>query len=112
LKCPPALIASGALQSPFSCTWKPNWRLGGRSRTSARTSTLPSNSRKETLPQTLLPDFASSFADATVPPSSHAQPARLRDSTTPVITCSFIFVSSFADCYVAAVQRPAPANQS
>src|SRR6478735_2948320 len=30
LKCPPALLASAALQSPFSCTWMPCTLLGWR----------------------------------------------------------------------------------
>ena len=40
----PALLASAALQSPFSWTWKPNWPFGGSPPTTRRAASRPSPS--------------------------------------------------------------------
>src|SRR5690606_10428333 len=56
LKWLPALVASAALQSPFSWTWKPNWPLGASPPTSPRTCTPPAIGTRLSLPLTRLPE--------------------------------------------------------
>ena len=63
MKCPPALAASGALQSPFSWIWKP-CGPGGSPLTLASTRTRSPVGVKPTLPAARLPAVAASFAEA------------------------------------------------
>src|SRR5690606_28654638 len=56
LKWLPALVASAALQSPFSCTWKPKRPLGASPPTSPRTCTPPVTGTRPSLPLTRLPE--------------------------------------------------------
>src|SRR5690606_8095766 len=62
LKWPPALVASGALQSPFSCTWKPCWPPGGRPVTSPVMRIPPSTTANSRLPATALPSVGARAA--------------------------------------------------
>src|SRR6185503_452749 len=55
LKCPPALLPSGALQSPFSWTWKPNSALGFRPCTVPVMCTPSDEVLNATDPVTVLP---------------------------------------------------------
>ncbi|SPC19083.1 hypothetical protein CO2235_MP100005 [Cupriavidus oxalaticus] len=67
LKWPPALIASGAEQSPFSWTWKPWTVLGGRPVIEAVISTPPGCCWKVTVPAVLVPLLGCSCAAARAP---------------------------------------------
>ncbi|SCU88949.1 hypothetical protein CNECB9_4870007 [Cupriavidus necator] len=64
LKWPPALIASGAEQSPFSWTWKPCTELGGRPVIAAVIITPPGCCWKVTVPAVLVPLLGWSVAVA------------------------------------------------
>src|SRR5450631_1205398 len=63
LKCPPALMPSPELQSPFSWIWKP-WPPGVSPETFASTATLSPFCVKVTVPAVALPLVASSRATA------------------------------------------------
>src|SRR6185369_3726676 len=67
LKCPPALLPSPELQSPFSWTWKPCVVLGGRPATCALTITLLPCCSNTTWPDVLLPFVGCSTATARAP---------------------------------------------
>src|SRR5258706_2449630 len=67
LKCPPVLIPSPALQSPFSCTWKPCSPLGLSPVTCALTRTLSPCCVKVTVPAVALPLVGSRAAPASWP---------------------------------------------
>ena len=62
LKCGPALLASTALQSPFSCTWKPWVLLAGRPPTSPVRCTPSAMGTRVILPLTRLPDAEARLA--------------------------------------------------
>src|SRR5690606_12793292 len=64
LKWPPALLASTALQSPFSCTWKPKWPSGCNPPTSPRMCTPSLVGTRVSLPLTRLPEAEASTATA------------------------------------------------
>src|SRR5690606_40462763 len=75
LKWPPALLPSGALQSPFSCTWKPCSLPPGSPVTSPVTRMPPSTGAKLSVPATWLPSVACSRAVADTAPGAAAMPS-------------------------------------
>src|SRR4249919_2494918 len=64
LKCPPALLASAALQSPFSCTWMPCTLLGWRPPMVPARCTPSPIGMSSMRPLTKLPDAAARLACA------------------------------------------------
>src|SRR4249919_4401553 len=66
LKCPPALLASAALQSPFSCTWMPCTLLGWSPPMVPVRCTPSPIGCSVTRPLTRLPDAEARFACAEV----------------------------------------------
>src|SRR5262249_20376469 len=85
LKCPPALIASGALQSPFSWMWKP-CPPGARPVSLAFTVTLSPLWVKVTLPAAVLPAVGASVAVAVCDCAAAARHA----ATTPPTSAAAI----------------------
>jgi hypothetical protein len=65
LKCPPALVASGALQSPFSWIWNP-CEPGVNPLISAMTLTPFASCLKMTFPWAVLPCVGASKAEACI----------------------------------------------
>src|SRR4029079_8926990 len=82
----PAEVASGALQSPFSCRWKP-CSPGVRPVTSPVTCSPPSAFVKLIVPAALLPEAA---ARVTVASAAQADVARTNAAETASARCLFM----------------------